>query len=131
MELKMVKRFFLWMALVFTLPTLGMDDDNIQSDIPDEFKASLDKKHRITKENFDKAINAVKDRDKGEFMADKLSLKLHIFIDKELSTNEWTNEVHKAYQEIIKALPEFPARAVIMAHPFEEILFASMWAIPS
>lgn len=129
-----VKSIFPRVALVLALPCLGMNNET-QSQIPDKLKELFSIKHKITQENFDKAMNAVQQRPAGEYLAEKLSLKLRKFVNQELSADEWDAEVQKVYRDILRdiliELGKPTATAIMMSHPIEAIIKATIWAIPS
>jgi flagellar motor switch protein FliM len=105
-------------------------NDGTDSQIPQEIKEITSKKHKITQENFDKAMKTVKERPAGDYLAEKLSSKLRKFVNKELSADEWGIEVQKAYKEILRDLGQPTAITIMMSHPIEAIVMAIIWAIP-
>ena len=128
----MSKKLFFIKAIIFiVLPCMGMNDET-QPQILDKLEELFSAKHKITQENFDKAMNAVRNRPAGgEYLAEKISSKLSGFVNQELSTDEWGQEVQKAYYAVLKDVGGFMAKAMKMTHPIEDIIMATIWAIPS
>ena len=128
----MSKKLFFIKAIIFiVLPCMGMNDE-AQPQILDKLEELFSAKHKITQENFDKAMNAVRNRPAGgEYLAEKISSKLSGFVNQELSTDEWGQEVQKAYYAVLKDVGGFTAKAMEMTHPIEDIIIATIWAIPS
>lgn len=88
-------------------------------------------KHTITQDNFDLAMNIVAQRPGGEYVAEKLRNRLAKFVGLQLSTNEWAEEVHKAYIAFLQDMDPIGSRMILMNHPVEAIVMATIWAIPS
>lgn len=128
----MSKKLFFIKAIIFiVLPCMGMNDET-QPQILDKLEELFSAKHKITQENFDKAMNAVRNRPAGgEYLAEKISSKLSGFVNQELSTDEWGQEVQKAYYAVLKDVGGFMVKAMEMTHPIEDIIMATIWAIPS
>lgn len=125
--------FVVKLILVTVLPCLGMNNESELSD-KDKIEQLFSTKHKITQDNFNKAMKMIATRPAGSYLAEKLSNKLIKFVEQELSVNEWTEEVIKAYEEFIKDISTsslIVIKIITMAHPLEEILFAAIWAMPS
>lgn len=126
MKIKMVY-LALYGLIIIAIPCLSMSDDNQEAD---ESRTWLFKRYMITEQNLSKAINAVKQRPTGQFLGEKLFLKLQKFINQELSPHDWSKEVTKAYDEILKDVSPISATAITMAHPLQEILYDTIKIIP-
>lgn len=112
--------------ILFTAPLVAFDSNQAFINLSEK----LNKKHEITKKNFDLAIKYVGERPGGDYLAEKLRLKLSKFIEKKLSAEEWHSEYTKAYNEILETLGS-GAFLMRMAHPIEELTLCMIWAIPS
>lgn len=117
----------LYGLIMIAIPSLSMNNDNEEGD---ESRTWILKKYLITETNLDKVINAIKERYTGQFLAEKLFIKLQKFINKKLSINEWSEEVTKAYNEVLKDVAPISAMAINMAHPLQEILYDMTKIIP-
>lgn len=117
----------LYGLIMIAIPSLSMNNDNEEGD---ESRTWILKKYLITETNLDKVINAIKERYTGQFLAEKLFIKLQKFINKKLSINEWSEEVTKAYNEVLKDVAPISAMAITMAHPLQEILYDMTKIIP-
>ena len=112
--------------ILFTAPLAAFDVNEASAEISKKFN----KKHEITEENFNMAMKSVSERPGGEYLGEKLKLKLRKFIWKKLSANEWYSEFTKAYNEILREVGPL-AFTIKMAHPIEELAIGIIWAIPN
>ncbi len=84
----------------------------------------------FTQEKFDAAMDGVKDRDNGEWLAYQLSDKLRHIVGTSVSITQWKTSVEQAYAEIMDN-PEsiiFNGKARI-EHPLDDILYEAVWSI--
>lgn len=122
------RSIFLTLALTITLPGFGMNRSN---EIDQHAQEVFYTKRKITQENFDRAMNLIRQKINVEYLFDKLCAKLSVFVNQELTADEWSTHVQKSYEAILATQQKSVASALRMSCPLEEILVYTMYAIPN
>lgn len=116
------------MALALAIPCLSMDG-SYEQQASQTFKEVFLTKCTITQENFDKAMKPI--FNKNNYLAEKLVSKLKKWVNKELTADEWSIEVQKAYREVLSAQQKAVAKVMSMDCPIQDVLVWTMNAIPN
>lgn len=129
--MNLVKIFFL-ATLALALPGFGMNHgDEIEHHAPKTEEEVFFTKRKITQENFDRAMQPIRHKTGGDYLFDKLSSKLKVCVNQELTADEWSKRVQEAYGEILAAQQKSVAAALRISCPLEEILVYTMYAMPN
>ncbi len=117
--------------ILFTVPLAAFDSISVED--REKFHEIYSKKHEITQENFDLAMEylSISKRRAGRYLAGELTLKLEKFVGKKLSANEWYYEVKNAYDESLIKLGKEAASSIKRTYLIEAIAMGIIWPIPS
>jgi hypothetical protein len=110
----LILRYHFLLALFIALPGFALNEENM--DFPTA-------KHRITLQDLQVISCKIKERqDDANFLVTILFPRLTKFINKELYSNQWEQEVKKAYEETLIFCGPTLAEAIRISHPIDAII---------